>query len=211
MLTWHDPLSLLVLAAAYVFGSFPSGLVLARLVAGTDVRQVGSGNIGAANTARAAGVKVGVLVAVLDVLKGMLPVLLGRWLGLDAAALAAAAGAAVLGHDFTIFLRFRGGKGVATTLGVALALAPAAAALSVAAFVILVLIWRYTSVASLSALALLPVLMAFTRQPAAYVVLAVLLFVLAVAKHWENIIRLMNGTEPRFRSRPEPSDDARPA
>lgn len=211
MHSWHDPLSLLLLAVAYLLGSFPSGLVLARIFAGTDVRQVGSGNIGAANTARAAGVKVGVLVAILDALKGMIPVLLGRLLGLDPTALALLAGAAVLGHDFTIFLRFRGGKGVATTLGVALVLAPAVAALSIAAFVILVLIWRYTSAASLSALALLPVLLLLTRQPPAYVALAILLLLLAVAKHRGNIVRLMSGTEPRFRSRPEPSDDAQPA
>jgi glycerol-3-phosphate acyltransferase PlsY len=183
---------------AFVFGSFPTGVVLTRAVTGVDIRRQGSGNIGAANAARAAGFKVGLAVALLDMLKGALPVLAGRWIGLDDAGLAAVGLAAVLGHDFSIFLRFRGGKGVATTLGVMFALAPVPTSLALFTYVAIMLATRYSSLASLSALALLPGFTAAFRQPPATVVLALTLFAISAAKHWENIVRLSRGRESRF-------------
>jgi glycerol-3-phosphate acyltransferase PlsY len=192
---------LFVICIAFLAGSFPSGVVLARLAIGQDVRQLGSGNIGAANVARAAGFKVGAGVAVLDILKGVLPVLLGRWTGLGNTALAVVALAAVLGHDFSIFLRFRGGKGVATTFGVALVLAPLATILAMAAWLLVLGIWGYSSLASLVALALLPIFMGVTGQAPVFVVLAFILFVLSAAKHRDNVVRLARGTEPGLRRR----------
>jgi acyl phosphate:glycerol-3-phosphate acyltransferase len=185
----------LVTCLAFVLGSIPSGIILAKLTTGRDVRQFGSGNFGAANVARAAGFKVGVGVALLDILKGVLPVLLGRMIGVNQVGLAAIALAAVAGHDFSVFLRFRGGKGVATTVGVALILAPGAAVLAIVTWLVVLAISRFSSLASLIALALLPVYMAATGQPSAYAALAVGLFILGSAKHWENIIRLASGTE----------------
>ena len=193
-------------ALAFLAGSFPSGVVLTRLLTGRDVREVGSGNIGAANAARAGGFRVGAAVAVADVLKGLLPVLLARWVGLEPLPLAVVALAAVLGHDFSLFLRFRGGKGVATTLGVALGLAPLAAALAALCWLLVLLGSGYSSLASLVALALLPVLLVTTHQPAMYVVAGIALFVLALFKHLENISRLMSGTERSFRRRAESGD-----
>ena len=186
---------------AFLCGSFPSGLVLGKLILGQDIRRGGSGNIGAANVARQAGFKVGVLTAVLDALKGLIPVLIARGVGMDTRGLALVALAAVLGHDFSIFLRFRGGKGVATTVGVMLALAPPAALLSIAVFVVVFLLSSYASLASLGALALLPLFLVLTHGPQIYVPLATVLFFLAVWKHRANISRLIQGTEQGFRDR----------
>jgi acyl phosphate:glycerol-3-phosphate acyltransferase len=149
--------------------------------------------------ARTAGIKIGALVALLDILKGVIPVLAGRVLGLDEIALALVGAAAVLGHDFSIFLRFRGGKGVATTLGALLALAPVATLLGMAAWLAVMLVSRYSSVASLVALGLLPVFVAATHQPFQWVCLAAGLFVLAIAKHRNNLVRLARGQESKFK------------
>lgn len=193
--------ALLITCLAFLLGSFPSGVVLGRLATGRDVRQFGSGNIGAANVVRAAGLKVGMGVAVLDILKGVIPVLIGRWAGLGHGGLALVALAAVLGHDFSIFLRLKGGKGVATTLGVSLVLAPPATIIAAVAWLIMLGIWGYSSLASLVALALLPVLIGLTAGPPIYVVAASFLFVLSAAKHWENIVRLAYGRESGLRKR----------
>lgn len=197
--------ALLVSCVAFLSGSFPSGLVLVRLFTGQDVRQQGSGNIGASNVTRAAGMKLGVSAALLDIAKGTAPVLLGRWVGLGSWELAIVALAAVLGHDFSLFLRFRGGKGVATTFGVSLGLAPFAAILSVALWILVLGVSRYSSLASLLALAALPVAMAVLGQPPPFVVVEVALFLLGVAKHWENIVRLIQGKELKSLQR-RPSD-----
>lgn len=198
--------SILFVCLAILAGSFPSGVVLSRLFLGKDIRKVGSGNIGAANAARAGGIKLGVGVALLDVLKGLLPVLLARWAGLSPVSLALVALAAVLGHDFSVFLRFRGGKGVATTLGVALVLGWLATALAAICWLIIFVLRGYTSLASLVALALLPLFLALTHQPPMYVLAAVALLILATIKHVENIARLLTGTERSFR-RPAASGD----
>lgn len=192
---------LLTICLSVLAGSFPSGVVLSRLLTGRDIREVGSGNIGAANAARAGGLKVGIAVGALDVIKGLIPVLIGRWLGLGPLWLALISLAAVLGHDFSIFLRFRGGKGVATTLGAAVALAPLATILAAAIWLVVLFTWGYSSLASLAALAILPLLLGFTGQPPVYAVVAFGLFLLAAVKHAGNIARLMAGTEPRFRRR----------
>jgi glycerol-3-phosphate acyltransferase PlsY len=186
---------------AFLLGSFPSGLVLARAATGRDVRRYGSGNIGASNVSATAGWWVGLAVGVLDVLKGVLPVLLARLLGVSAVGVAIVALAAVLGHNFSLFLRFRGGKGVATSFGASLVVAPLATLLAAVTWVLAVAISRYASVASLTALAALPIYMALTRSDPAFVVLGIVLFLLAAARHWENILRLVSGTETKIGSR----------
>jgi acyl phosphate:glycerol-3-phosphate acyltransferase len=192
----------LLTCLAFVLGSFPSGVVLSRLLTGQDVRRMGSGNIGAANVVRTSGFKTGASVALLDIAKGVLPVLFGKQAGLGHTALALVALAAVLGHDFSLFLRFRGGKGVATTLGVAVVLAPLGTLLAAAAWVLTLLLRGYPSLASLVALGLLPILVGLTGGPPAYVVLASALFVLGAGKHWVNIVRLAHGRESGLRRRP---------
>jgi acyl phosphate:glycerol-3-phosphate acyltransferase len=190
----------LALSIAYLCGSFPTGVILSRWFAGDDVRAHGSGNPSAANVVRTYGFKLGLAVGVLDIIKGIAGVLIGRWLGVNATGLALAAVAAVAGHDYSVFLRFRGGKGVATTLGAGLGLAFAATALAMIFWVAVMLTSRYSSLASLTSLAALPVLIAVTGGPPAFVVCTVALFVLALVKHRENIGRLWNGTERKFRS-----------
>lgn len=182
---------------AFLLGSFPSGLVLAKAVTGRDIRRYGSGNIGASNVTATAGRGIGVAVAALDMLKGVVPLLIARLAAVSPTGMAIVALAAVLGHNFSIFLRFRGGKGVATSLGVSLVLSPIAAALSMLTWVAMVSILRYASAASLAALAALPVYMALTHQDRAYVVFGIILVALAAAKHWENIVKLLQGKEPK--------------
>jgi glycerol-3-phosphate acyltransferase PlsY len=189
--------ALAVACLAYFLGSIPSGLVLTWLLKGKDVRQYGSGNIGAANVANTAGKGIGITVGVLDALKGTISVFIAQWVGVGEGTLALVALAAVLGHDFSFLLRFRGGKGVATTVGVSLVLAPAATVAAMASWLISWLLWQYASLASLIAFAVLPIAMALTGQPVPYVILGAGLFLLGAVKHWDNIVRLIHGDEPK--------------
>jgi len=191
-------MAIVLIVLGYLLGSFPSGVVIGRM-RGQDVRREGSGNIGAANAARVLGRGAGATVAALDVAKGMLAVIIARWVGAGDATLALVALAAVLGHDFSLFLRFRGGKGVATSFGAAIALAPVAGVADAALWVAILLVTAISSIASLIALAVLPLIMALTGRPTVDVELAFVLFVVAALKHYENIGRLLRGTEPGFR------------
>ena len=191
---------------AFLFGSLPSALLLTRAVAGVDVREVASGNVGAANAARAGGFKVGAAVAVIDVLKGAIPVWAGLLIGLTHVELALVAVAAVLGHDFSIFLKGKGGKGVATTLGVALVLAPPAALLAIVVWAAVIAMWRYPSLASIASLVVLPAFMIALATPPPYVFAATLLLIARCsASTSENIIRLLQGKERKF-SAPRPAN-----
>jgi glycerol-3-phosphate acyltransferase PlsY len=184
---------------AYLCGSVPFGLIFGRAFAGTDVRETGSGNIGAANVARTAGIGVAILTLVGDVTKGLLPVLVGRVLHLSPNELAIIGGAAVLGHDFSIFLKFRGGKGVATTLGVVLALAPAAVAVAAVVWLVGYGLSRKSAVGSLMALWSLPLALAVFDKPDAYIALTFGLFLLALITHRDNLARLSTAREPDVR------------
>lgn len=177
---------------AVIIGSIPSGLIVTRIATGRDIRRLSGGNIGAANVAYNAGPRAGLAVGVMDILKGVLPVTIGLIGGMHAEGLAIVALAAVLGHDFSVFLRFRGGKGVATSLGVAVALGPLAAALAMITWVLTLVLSKYTSLASLIALASLPLYEAAVRRPSEYVLLTTVLFLVGLGKHWENVIRLAN-------------------
>lgn len=200
------PGALLAVPFAFLVGSVPTGVLVSRALGAGDVRRHGSGNIGAANVARTAGFRAGVLVAIIDVLKGVVPVLVVRSLGLDDAVLAAIAVAAVLGHDYSVFLNFRGGKGVATTLGAALALAPLAAVVTMLVWLLVLFAFRYSSLASLVALVVLPISLVLTHQPREFVVAAALLALVGLWTHRENITRLATGTESRFGRRKNADD-----
>lgn len=189
---------LFVAGMAFLLGSFPTGVVLTRLLTGRDIRRSGSGNIGAANAARAGGMKLGVSVAVADILKGSIPVLIASGLGIHGWGLALVAFAAVFGHDFSVFIQFRGGKGVATTVGVALILAPGVALVAIVVWGGVVLLTRYSSLGSLLALTVLPIAAAISGAPQSVVWLFLALAILGLAKHWENVFRLMHGTEGKF-------------
>jgi glycerol-3-phosphate acyltransferase PlsY len=193
-----------LLLAAYLLGSIPFGLILARLFGGADVRKSGSGNIGAANVTRVVGPLAGILTLALDAAKGGAGVwLAARFTEESATWMMLAALAALVGHCFPVWLKFKGGKGVATALGVFLALCPPAALGALIVFLIVVVSWRYVSLGSIAAAAAMPLLMYFLWAPHHAPPLIVTFGSLAAAvliafKHDANIQRLVQGDEPKF-------------
>jgi glycerol-3-phosphate acyltransferase PlsY len=188
-----------LLAGAYLLGSVPFGLILSRALAGVDVRRVGSGNIGATNVSRAAGKKVGILTLVLDAAKGALPVLVAQLLGLAPAWGAAAGIAAFLGHLFPPWLGFKGGKGVATALGVSAAFAPLAALAGILVFSATLAATRFVSVGSLLGTAACAAAIFAVRgaeSPASWAGAA--MAVVIVVRHLPNVRRLRRGEENRI-------------
>jgi len=200
--------SLLVLIAAYLLGSIPFGLLLAKVSGGHDIRKIGSGNIGAANVARNVGPVAGALTLLCDAAKGYLAVwLAARYTGGNIRWIVAAAVLAVVGHMFPAWLRFRGGKGVATGLGVFLPICWKAVALGVLLWILVVMFWRYSSLGSISAAAALPLfiyaLYAPRHAPPEVVTFgAVAVSVLVIVKHRSNIERLIAGEESRLKFGP---------
>ena len=190
---------LILVIAAYLLGSVPTGLLLARMVGGVDIRTTGSGNIGATNVSRTLGWKVGVLTLVGDCLKGMIPVLLAGHFGFTEGWLALTGLAAFSGHVYTIFLRFKGGKGVATALGVFLAFAPMAALCAVALFALILWRWRYVSLASVSTAAAMPLLVAMIDRRGLIFLTSIAIATIVIWKHRDNIQRLKDGTESKFK------------
>ena len=184
---------------AYLIGSVPFGLILTRLAGAGDVREIGSGNIGATNVLRTGRKGLALATLALDVLKGALPVWLAyRYLGPDMAVVAGLG--AVLGHCFPIWLKFRGGKGVATAAGVVVALTPLVAAIAVGVFMVIVLATRYVSLGSmLGAIAAAPsaYLMGHVQAAELYLLLALII----VLKHAGNVRRLLQGSEAKFSPR----------
>jgi glycerol-3-phosphate acyltransferase PlsY len=190
-------LSLALLFAAYLLGSFPTGVVVAR-AKGVDLRRVGSGNIGTANVGRALGRGWAALVLLVDASKGALPVVLAGRLSPEPWLPAAAGLAAVLGQVFTIFLRGRGGKGVATSLGAGLALAPLAALASAAVWAALYAAFRIASLGSLAAVLCFPTFLWLLGPVSPFTVaFAAAATLLIFARHRDNIRRLARGQEHR--------------
>jgi len=188
-----------LLLLGYLAGSIPFGVLVTRWARGVDVRVEGSGNIGATNVARVAGKKLGVLVLALDALKGALPVLLTLRMMPDSPRAQVAVGlAAFLGHCYPVWLKFRGGKGVATALGVLLVLAPWAALAGAAAYGLVVVTTRMSSLGSLTAGVVSVATAAFTARAPEYAVLSGLLFAFMLWTHRANIQRLLSHTERRF-------------
>jgi glycerol-3-phosphate acyltransferase PlsY len=187
-----------LVVGAYLLGSIPFGYVLPRLLRGDDIRRHGSGNVGATNVWRVYGRSLGLPVAVLDVLKGLVPAALGLWLGGDWVGVLAGA-AAMLGHARPVYLGFsKGGKMVATAGGVALALAPLAALGCAVVWVAAFAVTRYASLASMLAAAALPVLCLLLGSSWPVVAFTALAALGVLALHRQNIRRLLAGTEPRF-------------
>ena len=187
------------IAGAYLLGSIPTGLLLGKLY-GVDVRKEGSGNIGATNLYRTVGRKVGVLTLIGDCLKGLLPVVLAWKLGLFEPMQAWIGLAAFCGHVFSVFLLFKGGKGVATALGVFLALAPLAVLGALAVFILLVAIWRYISLGSIVAAAVMPLIIFFRPHSPQLLIATALISAIVIIKHHTNISRLVAGTESKFKA-----------
>lgn len=186
---------------SYVIGSIPTAYLIVRWLKRIDVRTVGSGNVGATNATRAAGAKVGALVFLCDAAKGLAAVLIAApWvIGAPAASERWLCGvAAVAGHMFPFALGFRGGKGVATAIGVVLGTSPAVAGIMLLCWVAGFTVWRYVSLASMIAAASIPLTQAALQQPAGVVGWSGLLALLVIGKHYANIARLLDGTEHRW-------------
>ena len=188
-------MSIWLVGTAYVVGGIPFAFVLARRWGGTDVRYSGSGNIGAANVLRTTGASVALAVLALDLSKGYVMVLAARGLGADEVEQGLVATAVVVGHIFPVWLKFRGGKGVATACGAFAVLAPTAALWAAILFALIVWVTRYVSVGSMSAaLALAPLAYATLSSPPV-VVSALVVAILVVLRHTTNMRRLIAGRE----------------
>lgn len=194
-------MALALVVAGYLIGTIPFALLVARWVAGTDVRYAGSGNPGAANVFRTTGRSTGLTVMALDISKGCAAVVVAGSLGADEATRAATGVAAVIGHIYPVWLRFRGGKGVATACGVFSVLTPLATALAVLVFVIVVWATRYVSLGSMIASLTLPSMAYLADAPEPFVVSAAAVAALILFRHRSNLSRLRAGTEMRFGER----------
>ena len=194
----------LIPVSAYLLGSIPFGLILGKIFGSGDVRAEGSGNIGATNVARVAGPLAGILTLLLDGAKGAAAVLLAERYSNGSAMWMIIAGlAALIGHCFPIWLKFKGGKGVATAAGVYLALSPLAFLAGLILFILVVGFWRYVSLGSISAAAAMPMLLYFLwaphhAPPPVITFGALAVAMLIVYKHDANLQRLVNGQEPKF-------------
>ena len=187
-----------MLIAAYLVGSIPSGLLVARSAGIPDIRRYGSGNIGATNVLRTLGWKYGLAVLALDAAKGTCGVLLARWAGTGQIGQTLGGMAAMAGHLWPCTLRFQGGRGVATSLGLMLVLDPLVAVLSTSVFIGVVALTRYVSLGSMLAASSAVVLLILRGAPARQVVLCAMGAAAIVWRHRPNIRRLLGGTESRF-------------
>jgi glycerol-3-phosphate acyltransferase PlsY len=190
---------ILLILFGYLMGSVPVGFILGSR-SGIDVREVGSGNVGATNVARVVGKRQGILTLIADTAKGFLPVILAMQLGASLAATVLVGAAAFLGHLYPIFLKFKGGKGVATALGVFLAVAPMATLVLVALFAVTVLASRIVSLSSILTAVAAPIIFWLFSYPPLVVGMAAFIALAITCRHRSNIRRMMNGSEPRFRS-----------
>jgi glycerol-3-phosphate acyltransferase PlsY len=190
---------ILLLICAYLLGSVPTGLLLARAM-GVNIRETGSGNIGATNVYRTMGRKVGIMTLVGDCLKGLIPVLVAKWLGLPDLWIAAIGLAAFLGHVYTIFLWFKGGKGVATALGVFLGVSPLSVLVAIVIFAVVLYKWRFVSLASIVAAALVPVIVWIVECKPELTIMSLVISAIVIFRHRENIARLRAGTESKFKA-----------
>jgi len=204
---------------SYLLGSIPTGYLMAK-AKGIDIRSVGSGNIGATNVFRALGKVPGIITLAVDCVKGLVAVLIVpnlvmRLFNLDSVGSTPiiCALCVILGHNYTCWLKFKGGKGIATSAGAFLALVPIALVICFGLWLVVFGISRYVSLASIAAAVALPVFVFFTKSvpnesPPLIFYLALVLSLLAIWKHRSNIQRLLNGTEHRFTRKPKPEAHA---
>ncbi|HEX3889809.1 MAG TPA: glycerol-3-phosphate 1-O-acyltransferase PlsY [Verrucomicrobiae bacterium] len=220
---------IIVAVAAYLLGSIPTGFLVAK-ARGIDIQKVGSGNIGATNAMRVLGKPTGIFVLLADAVKGyvacaLIPPLVFNWLAPHYSGLfqyfhdtpienqikyhLVAGIFAVLGHNYPCWLKFKGGKGIATTAGVYLALAPAALGIALAVFILTILVTRYVSVGSIVAAIVLPVAVWFAKENLFLEIVTIALCALAILKHRKNMQRLLAGTENRIGTKPSTLETAK--
>lgn len=191
---------IILVLLCYLIGSIPFSLLVAKLMAGVDIRAMGSGNVGATNVLRTLGPKGAILALLGDAFKGFLAVWLGMIIG--GSLLAAICGlVVVIGHCFSVFLGFKGGKGVATTAGLMLYLMPKLIVVLLVTFVIIAFLSRYVSLASITVATLFPVMIILFNFPLEYIIMGILLAIIVIYRHKENIERLRQGTESKIGQR----------
>lgn len=191
---------IITLLLAYLIGAIPSGVVLTRLIGGDDIRKAGSGNIGATNVYRVAGPKLGILTLVGDALKGVIPVAYAVYLAeMPAEQIALIATATFLGHLYPVYIGFKGGKGVATGMGIFLMMSPLTVALGLCIFATVLWKSRYVSLASICAAASLPFFNYGIERDTALLLASLFISGMVVFRHRANIERLKNGTESKFK------------
>lgn len=197
----NNTLFIFILIVIYLIAAIPTGIVLSRLMGSEDIRQKGSGNIGATNVYRVAGKLAGILTLLGDTLKSLLPLLVFKiWLAPTPAQLGVACAVAILGHCYPVYLKFRGGKGVATALGIFLVLSPKAVFFALVVFVLTVAITRYISLGSILAALSAPLLIMLTNHPQPIFLTTLFIATLVIWRHRDNIKRLLDGTESRFKA-----------
>jgi len=189
---------ILLTILSYLLGSIPTGILIAMLMGGPDPRSAGSGNIGATNVMRVTGLLAGALTLSGDVLKGAIPVFIGQYIFGSISGVSLLALASFLGHLFPVFLGFKGGKGVATASGIFLVISPLVVLIDGIIFGLVVYISRYVSLGSLTAAALLPILITSFLATRGYLPLAIVIGILVIIKHTDNIKRLIQGKENRI-------------
>lgn len=187
---------------AYLIGSLSSAIIICKIRDLPDPRTQGSKNAGATNVLRMASKRIAIAVLLGDMLKGLIPVLLGHLIGLKGAGLGYIALFAILGHIYPVFFRFKGGKGVATALGSFFGLSFMLGVFVLAVWLIMLAIYRYASLSSITAVAVAPILAAGYTDPRYLAPLLIIFFVVTL-KHWKNIKRLANGEEPKVKLKSE--------
>jgi len=193
---------ILALIVGYILGNISASFIVGKLTKNIDIRKFGSGNAGATNTLRVLGLKAGLLVFFVDILKGVAAVLLGRLVAGDAGGMIAGA-ASVAGHIWPAFLSFKGGKGVATSFGVLVVLFPVVALILFAVSASLVAITRFMSLGSIAAAILLPILLLVIGYDWLYIIFGLVLAALIIYLHKSNISRLLAGKENKLGSKPK--------
>jgi len=191
------PFYILYVLIAYITGSIPIGIILAK-IRGADPRRIGSGNIGATNVMRAAGKTIGILTLAGDILKGFIPTAVVLYYGQPATIVALVGFAAFVGHLFPVFLKFKGGKGVATAVGVYLAVSPFAVLINIVVFILVLIKWRYVSLGSLVGTALMPLTLVVFGKSHEYIYLSLIIGFFIFIKHKGNIGRLVDGKENKI-------------
>ena len=199
--------TIILIIVAYILGSVPNALWIGKVFKGIDIREHGSKNTGSTNAARVLGAKLGILTLILDISKGAIPVALSLFMkayllenitGISNLDFIMIGIFAIIGHSFSIFMKFKGGKAVATTVGVFTVLVPKALLLAAVVFFVIFTLTRYVSVSSITAAISLPIFIFFLYGDIPYTVFGGIITILIIVKHKSNIQRLLNGTESRF-------------
>lgn len=189
---------LFLFLASYLIGSLPFSLIFAKLFKGVDVRQVGTGNVGASNTLVSAGKRAGILAALFDLTKGFAVIILARSISNSDWIIALAGFLAIVGHDFPVYLKFKGGKGVATTIGILIAINPYVVWMGMATYIAFLVLTRYLILSTLLAISLMPVLLFYLKEDNWYIIFTVAAAWLMIFVHREDVRRLVEGREIKF-------------